>query len=78
MIKITEDERKILEPLIPDLNELISADSRIDFLLALDNLIIDNLTEDQNLLTPFGLTLQRMYDDIFYRDENMKSAGSEV
>jgi hypothetical protein len=67
MILITDDERKVLVPLMPELEKL-SADEEL-FFDEFDELIMEHFTEDQQWLTPFGLKLQKMYDDIFYRNE---------
>lgn len=69
MVKITDEQRKILEPLIDNLQSLIDMDSDEDLLLALDDLIIDELDDDQNNLSAKGIQLQKLYDDIFYANE---------
>jgi hypothetical protein len=53
---------------MPDLDELLVSDDEEAFYDALDDLIIANMTPDQNDLTDFGAKLQIMYDNIFYRD----------
>ena len=62
MVKITDEQRKILEPLIDNLQSLIDMDSDEELLLALDDLIIDELDDDQNNLSAKGIQLQKLYD----------------
>ncbi len=69
MVKITDEQRKILEPLIDNLQSLIDMDSDEDLLLAIDDLIIDELDDDQNNLSAKGIQLQKLYDDIFYAND---------
>ncbi len=69
MVKITDEQRKILEPLIDNLQSLIDMDSDEELLLALDDLIIDELDDDQNNLSAKGIQLQKLYDDIFYAND---------
>ena len=69
MVKITDEQRKILEPLIDNLQSLIDMDSDEELLLALDDLIIDELDDDQNSLSAKGIQLQKLYDDIFYAND---------
>ena len=69
MVKITDEQRKILEPLIDNLQSLIDMDSDEELLLALDDLIIDVLDDDQNNLSAKGIQLQKLYDDIFYAND---------
>ena len=69
MVKITDEQRKILEPLIDNLQSLIDMDSDEDLLLAIDDLIIDALDDDQNNLSAKGIQLQKLYDDIFYAND---------
>ena len=57
MVKITDEQRKILEPLIDNLQSLIDMDSDEDLLLAIDDLIIDELDDDQNNLSAKGIQL---------------------
>ena len=44
-------------------------DSDEELLLALDDLIIDELDDDQNNLSAKGIQLQKLYDDIFYAND---------
>jgi hypothetical protein len=69
VVKITDEQRKILEPLIDNLQSLIDMDSDEELLLALDDLIIDELDDDQNNLSAKGIQLQKLYDDIFYAND---------
>ena len=69
MVKITDEQRKILEPLIDNLQRLIDMDSDEELLLAIDDLIIDELGDDQNNLSAKGIQLQKLYDDIFYAND---------
>ena len=65
MIKITEKQRLELAPLIPRLDELLAEPTDEALLLALDDLIIDELDDSQNYLSEDGIKLQKLYDEIF-------------
>ena len=69
MIKITQEQIDYLKPLMPNLQELLEQDSDDALLESLDFLIIDELDETQNFLSPKGVKLQKMYDDIFYQND---------
>lgn len=65
MIKITEKQRLELVPLIPRLDELLAEPTDEALLLAIDDLIIDELDDSQNYLSEDGIKLQKLYDEIF-------------
>ena len=65
MIKITETQRLELAPLIPRLDELLAEPTDEALLLAIDDLIIDELDDSQNYLSEDGIKLQKLYDEIF-------------
>ena len=65
VVIITDEQKRILEPLIDDLDSLLDRDSDEDLLLAIDDLIIDELDDEQNSLSPKGIKLQLLYDEIF-------------
>ena len=58
MVKITQEQIDYLTPLMPNLQELIEQDSDDALLENLDFLIIDELDETQNNLSPKGVKLQ--------------------
>ena len=62
---ITKEQREYLEALIPNIQDLIEAEDDEALLEEIDFLIIDELDETQNYLSPKGVKLQKMYDDIF-------------
>ena len=65
MIKITEKQRLELAPLIPRLDELLAEPTDEALLLAIDDLIIDELDDSQNYLSEDGIKLHKLYDEIF-------------
>lgn len=69
MVKITQEQIDYLTPLMPKLQELIEQDSDDALLENLDFLIIDELDETQNNLSPKGVKLQKIYDDIFQQND---------
>ena len=69
MVKITQEQIDYLTPLMPNLQELIEQDSDDALLENLDFLIIDELDETQNNLSPKGVKLQKIYDDIFQQND---------
>ncbi|GKH49047.1 hypothetical protein CE91St46_01580 [Eubacteriales bacterium] len=69
MVKITQEQIDYLTPLMPNLQELIEQDSDDALLENLDFLIIDELDETQNNLSPKGVKLQKIYDDIFHQND---------
>lgn len=67
---ITEKQRAFLNTIIDNLDELISEDNLTELLWLIDDLIIEKgMTADQELLTPYGIELQKIYDDIYYQNE---------
>ena len=63
---LSKKQVEFLAKYIEDLNLLIEKDNVNDILDKIDSLIIINgMTEDQEWLTPFGLELQKIYDDIY-------------
>ena len=63
---LSKKQVEFLEKYIEDLNLLIEEDNVNDILDKIDSLIIINgMTEDQEWLNPFGLELQKIYDDIY-------------
>ncbi|MGN1073956.1 MAG: hypothetical protein ACI4QB_03095 [Eubacteriales bacterium] len=69
MIKITEQQKAVLSPFIPELQEYIVQDD-VDALLAdLDFAIIDQLDEKQDHLSRMGVRLQHIYDELLAQNE---------
>ena len=54
-----------MRPLIENLDELLARETDEDLLLALDDLIIEELDDDQQNLSQKGVKLQKLWDDIF-------------
>lgn len=65
MFAITKEQIEKLRPLIENLDELLTRETDEDLLLALDDLIIEELDDDQQNLSQKGVKLQKLWDDIF-------------
>ena len=63
---MTHNEKRLsVEEWLEELYDELWEESKI-------NLIIEKgFTEDQDMLTPFGLKLQTTYDEIYYQNENI-------
>ena len=63
---VTEEQIKKLKPYIKNIEELIAADDVNEVLLAIDDVIIDNiLSHADNEPDAEGIRLQLIYDQIF-------------
>ncbi len=63
---ISEKQIEFLKEYVENLNLLIKEDDVNGVLDKIDTLIIvKGMTKDQEWLTPFGLELQKLYDDIY-------------
>lgn len=71
MIKITDEQRKNLEPLITNIEQLINSEDDEELLLAVDELIIDEYDNLQENLSPKGIILQKIYDDILEANQTL-------
>lgn len=65
MFAITKEQIEKLRPLIENLDELLARETDEDLLLALDDLVIEELDDDQQNLSQKGVKLQKLWDDIF-------------
>ena len=65
MINIRKDQLEILTPLIPNIEQLLKREDDEDLLLAIDDLIISELEDNQNHLSEQGVLLQKIYDEIY-------------
>lgn len=69
-MKITEEQINELREYIPEIDEIVAADDLHELEMQLDGLIVEiGLTEDQEWLNPIGKKLQKLYDDIYYQNE---------
>lgn len=69
MFAITKEQIEKLRPLIENLDELLARETDEDLLLALDDLIIEELDDDQQNLSQKGVKLQKLWDDIFHAND---------
>lgn len=69
MIKITEEQINKLAPYIPNINELITAETDDDLLLILDDLILSEYDEEQDFLSKKGIELQHLFDEIYAQND---------
>ena len=70
MLIITEEQKKELEKVIPNLQVFIEQDTDEDLLQVLDELILDEYDDDQNNLSLKGIQLQKIYDEIYMANES--------
>ena len=70
MLMITEEQRKELEKVIPNLQVFIEQDTDEELLQVLDELILDEYDDDQNNLSLKGIQLQKIYDEIYMANES--------
>ncbi len=66
---ITKEQIEILRPHIPDIDALASMETDEALLDALDTLIINELDDAQDFLSPLGVRLQLLYDEIFQAND---------
>ena len=68
-MKISEKQKEFLEKYVDNLSVLIEKNDVNGVLDKIDTLIIvKGMTDDQEWLTPFGLELQKLYDEIYYQN----------
>ena len=66
---ISEKQKSYLEKYIENLHIMIEKDDLDEILDKIDTLIIvKGMTEDQEWLTPLGIELQKIYDEIYYQN----------
>lgn len=65
MVIITEEQIKKLRPYIKNLDELIAKEDDEELLLALDEVIVDNIMANDEEPDAEGIKLQLIYDQIF-------------
>jgi hypothetical protein len=63
-MKITTEQKKILENYINDLGQILSSDDINDLLLEIDDAIVGTFDVDGNP-NEDGIKLQNIYDDIY-------------
>ena len=69
MFVITNEQIEELRPLIENLDELLERETDEDLLLAIDDLIVEELDEDQENLSAKGIKLQKLWDEIFHAND---------
>lgn len=70
MVVITEEQIKKLRPYIENLDELIAKEDDEELLLALDDVITENLYSHKDYsLDAEGVKLQLIYDQIFNQND---------
>ena len=65
MLNITEKQRSVLTPLIPEFEVLVEKDELSNLLEEIDDLILDEFSDDFEKLSKKGTELQIIYDQIF-------------
>lgn len=69
-MKITDKQIKELREYLPGIEEIVAADDLYELEIQIDGLITEiGLTEDQEWLNLIGKKLQKLYDDIYYQNE---------
>lgn len=70
MLKITEKQHKLLEVMIPNLQEMIEKDDLSNLLDIIDDLILNEFSNDFETLSPKGTELQIIYDRIYHANKD--------
>lgn len=65
MIKITDEQKIILNQYFNNLDELVEKDDIQIFLDRIDDIIVDNIISNNDEPDEKGIVLQRIYDQIF-------------
>jgi hypothetical protein len=69
MVIITEEQIKKLRPYIENLDDLIAKEDDEELLLALDEVIVDNIIANNDEPDAEGIKLQLIYDQIFNQND---------
>ncbi|MBQ7123890.1 MAG: hypothetical protein IJO01_04685 [Oscillospiraceae bacterium] len=70
---ISKEQRNILNEYIKNLDALVENDCLDQILEEISKLQLkEGFTDDQEWLTPFGLKLQEIYDDIYLKNETVE------
>jgi hypothetical protein len=69
MVIITEEQIKKLRPFIENLDDLIAKEDDEELLLALDEVIVDNIIANNDEPDAEGIKLQLIYDQIFNQND---------
>ena len=69
MVIITEEQIKKLRPYIKNLDDLIAQEDDEELLLALDEVIVDNIIANNDEPDAEGIKLQLIYDQIFNQND---------
>lgn len=62
---IKDEQIKLLEPYIENINELVQIGSVQEILDAIDGVIVDNILGNNDEPDEDGIKLQKVYDEIF-------------
>ncbi len=62
---IKDEQIKLLEPYIENINELVQIGSVQEILDAIDEVIVDNILGNNDEPDEDGIKLQKVYDEIF-------------
>ena len=62
---IKDEQIKLLEPYIENINELVQISSVQEILDAIDEVIVDNILGNNDEPDEDGIKLQKVYDEIF-------------
>ena len=68
MINITNEQKGKLKQYIENIDELIQGDDVNDLLLAIDDVIVNNILGNDDEPNEVGIEIQKIYDQIF--DQN--------
>ena len=69
MVIITDEQIKKLRPYIENLDDLIAKEDDEELLLALDEVIVDNIIANNDEPDAEGIKLQLIYDQIFNQND---------
>lgn len=69
MIIVTKDQIKRLKEYLPNVEDLIAADDLYEFEIEVSQLAVEYGLDENDEMTPLGLELQNLYDEIYYQND---------
>lgn len=65
---VTDKQKELLKPYIPNVESFVKADDTQGLLDEINDIIIDDILGNEDEPTAVGITLQKVWDDIFYQN----------
>lgn len=69
MIIVTEEQIKKLKKYLPNIESVIEADDYDEFESQVEHLAVEYGLDENDEMTPLGLELQNLYDEIYYQND---------